>query len=136
MRPLPRVDVWAWPYWESARRGRLVIQRCHACDEAVFYPRPACPQCGRDTLVWEEASGKATVYSHTTVESYAPSAFTDEVPFVIAIVQLDEGPRMMTNLIGAEPNAFHCGMAVQVDFMAISDEITLPVFVPEEVSDA
>lgn len=136
MRPQPRIDAWAWPFWEAARQRRFIIQRCSACNEAVFYPRPACPQCGAESLAWEDASGKATIYSYTVVEAYPPSAFADEVPFVIAIVQLDEGPRMMTNIVGADPDSVHCDMRVAVDFQAISDEITLPVFRPEEAPHA
>jgi uncharacterized protein len=89
------------PFWRAARQHRLVVQRCVSCGAYQFYPRPFCLACSGLELEWAEVSGRATVYSKTTVRIPVVEELTP--PYVVAIVTLDEGPRLTTNLVGDEP---------------------------------
>lgn len=130
IKPVPIVNDWARPFWEAARQEKLVIQRCKDCDEYIFYPRIACPYCFSDNIEWVEASGKGTVYSYTVVENNAPSAFINDIPYVVAVVRLEEGVQMLSNIVGCEPCDVRCDMAVNVTFEKLDDEFTLPKFKP------
>ncbi len=126
--PLPRPTVVSKPYWDGCRRGELLFQRCRACSATVFNPAPACRQCLSSDLAWERSAGVGSVYSWTVVHRPQTPAFT--VPYAVAIVDLDEGYQMMSNVIGCRPDDVAIGMRVRVEFRAIDDEITLPYFVP------
>ena len=129
-KPVPVVASWSRPYWAAAKEGRLTIQQCTSCNKHVFYPRMVCPHCAADSLVWVEASGKGTVYSYTVVEANAPSAFLADMPFVIAVIRLEEGVQMLSNVIGCAPHTVKCDMPVQVTFEKLDGEFTLPKFKP------
>ena len=129
-KPIPPMNPWAEPFWAGTREGRLVIQKCADCGKHVFYPRLVCPFCFSERLDWIEASGRGTVYSHTLVRNNPPSAFIEDLPFTIAIVELEEGVRMMTNIVDCDPEVVHCDMPVEVTFERLTDEITLPKFRP------
>ena len=129
-RPKPRPTELSKPFWDAARRHELHIQRCTACGKHVFYPRYSCPHCGARGLEWVPASGRATVYSYTVARRATHPAFADRVPYVIAIVELAEGPRMTTNVVGCSPDDVHVGMAVQATFEDLDDEIALVNFEP------
>ena len=129
-KPVPIVNPWAKPFWEAARDKRLIIQKCEDCGKHIFYPRIACPHCFSDMVKWVEASGKGTIYSYTVVVSNAPSAFIGDMPYVIAIVKLDEGVQMLTNIVGCDPEQVRCDMPVEVTFEKLDDEFTLPKFRP------
>jgi hypothetical protein len=121
------------PFWEATREGRLLVQWCTACDRGVFYPRAFCPFCGGvGPLEWREASGRATV--HSAVVEHRPdaagAAFAHGAPYCIALVDLDEGVRMMTNVVGCPPDDVHCGMAVTVTWEPLSDGRQLALFTP------
>lgn len=124
--PVPTPDT--QPFWDGARAGELRLQRCRGCDRPYFYPRPACPQCGSDDVEWFTASGRATLTSYVISERAAPG-FT--APYVIAIVQLAEGPRMMTNIVGVEPRPelLPLDLALEVRFEDRGD-VSVPVFAP------
>jgi len=125
-KPVPIVNPWARPFWEAARENKLIFQRCKDCEKNVFYPRIACPHCFSDNLEWVEASGKGTVYTYN-----APSAFMNDMPFVIAVVKLEEeGVQMLTNIVGCEPEEVRCDMPVEVVFEKLDNEFTLPKFKP------
>jgi len=130
-RPLPDATPETREYWEGAKRGELRIERCQSCGKAYFYPRPFCPFCSSRDVAWFTASGRGRLYSYV-INQRPARGFEDFVPYVIAIVELDEGPRMMTNIIGVEPVPEHLpiGMRVEVTFERQSDEITLPLFRP------
>jgi hypothetical protein len=130
VKPLPQVNPCATPFWENTRQHRLVIQKCGDCSQYVFYPRLLCPFCHSEALSWVEASGKGTVYSFTVVQNNAPSAFLQDMPYVVAIVRLDEGVQMLTNIAGCPPDAVHCDMAVEVTFEKLDEYFTLPKFQP------
>ncbi|HLF31730.1 MAG TPA: Zn-ribbon domain-containing OB-fold protein [Xanthomonadales bacterium] len=129
-KPVPVVNTWARPFWDAAKEERLIIQKCAACGEHVFYPRIACPFCAAETLDWVEASGKGTIYSCTVVESNAPSAFLADMPYVIAVIRLQEGVRMLSNVVGCDPYSVHCEQPVEVTFEKLNDTFTLPKFRP------
>jgi uncharacterized OB-fold protein len=115
------------PYWEGLAQGELRIQRCNACSKAVFYPRLICPHCHADQLSWIAASGKGTIYSYTVVhQGFGP--FAADVPFVIAIVELEEGARMMSRIVDAPRERVAVGAAVRVTFESVGEDLTLPYF--------
>lgn len=127
-RPLPAFDSDSAHYWKEAREGRLTLQRCEDCRELQFYPRVLCVRCGSQTLTWQEMSGRATVYSFTTVHRQVEPGI--EPPYVVALVDLEEGPRLPTNLVDVQEDEVTIGLPVEVSFLPLSDEIGLPVFRP------
>jgi|SRR5215472_5395786 len=118
------------PYWEQARQGRLVVQHCAACDRIWHPPLPACPGCQSARTGWREVSGDGTVYTFTVVTHPTHFAFADQVPYVVAIVELAEGPRLVTGITGCAPEAVRVGMPVRVCYQRVADDITLPCFEP------
>jgi uncharacterized OB-fold protein len=128
-RFLPKPTPETLPYWQAARAGELHIQRCDDCERAYFPPRPFCPHCASRKVSWFRASGRATLYSYVIHHRPVPG-FTP--PYSIAVVELEEGPRMMTNIIGCPqtPEHLQLDMPLTVDFVAISDDISLPQFRP------
>ncbi len=115
------------PYWEGLRQGELRIQRCNSCSKAVFYPRSICPHCHSDQLAWIVASGKGAIYSYTVVhQAFGP--FAADVPFVIAIVELQEGARMMSRIVDAPRERVAVGAAVRVTFENVAEDLTLAYF--------
>lgn len=127
---LPIPDDYTRTWWDATARRRLLIVRCASCGEAHYYPRPFCPRCGGDEVAWEEASGDATLYTWSVVHQNDLPPFRDKVPYVAAVVDLAEGPRMMTNVIGAQPEALRVGMALRVDFEELDEGFHIPVFRP------
>lgn len=127
-KALPTPTPETAPYWEGARAGELRIQRCRDCASAYFYPRPYCPRCGSAEVEWFAASGRATLASYIISERAAPGF---EAPYVIAIVELAEGPRMMTNIVDVEPTPerLELDMPLEVRFED-RGEVAVPVFAP------
>jgi len=131
-KPRPVVNPWARPFWDGAAEGRLMIQQCRDCGTNVFYPRVACISCASDNLGWIEASGRGELYSYTVVRNNAPSAFAADVPYVVAVIRLEEGVQMLSNLVGWQEETLACDMPVEVVFERLDDEFTLPKFRPVE----
>ncbi|MHB8438153.1 MAG: Zn-ribbon domain-containing OB-fold protein [Acidimicrobiales bacterium] len=127
---LPIPDDYTRTWWDAAAEGRLLVVRCHSCHQAHYYPRPFCPRCGGPDVSWEQVSGRATLYTWSVVHQNDLPPFRDRVPYVAAIVDLDEGPRMMTIVVGAGPDELQAGMTLQVDFEALNEDFTIPVFRP------
>lgn len=127
---LPTADAETQPYWDAAGDGRLLVRRCTACGEAHFYPRRFCPSCWSDDVEWEQVSGHATLYTWSVVYSNDLPPFGERVPYVAAVVDLAEGPRMMTNIVGCEPDDLAIGMNLIVDFEQRTDDLSVPVFRP------
>lgn len=116
-RPLPDGDT--RPYWEGVARGELRIQRCETCGRHVFYPRALCPHCYAEQLVWVTASGDGVIYSYTVVHrAFGP--FAAQTPYVVALVELTEGVRMLTRIVGSEAEAIRIGAAVRVTFEEVA----------------
>jgi hypothetical protein len=116
------------PYWQAAREGRLVLQRCEACGRHQFYPRSICTACASERLTWRDASGRGHVKSFTVIRRAVSAAYEPEVPYVVALIALAEGPTLMSNVVGCAPEAVRIGAPVRVRFDAWSDAIHVPVF--------
>ena len=132
---LPTPDDETQPWWDACREGRLLIKRCRDCGEPHFYPRPFCPKCWSDAVEWEEASGRATLYTWSVVHRNDLPPWGDKVPYVAAVVDLEEGPRMMTNVVNCDADELKVGMTLQVTFEERTEEWTVPVFEPKVVPE-
>jgi hypothetical protein len=126
--PLPRPTALSRPHWDGCKEGVLRVQRCGACGHFVFIPQPLCTRCQSDALEWVASRGRGTVYSYTVVHRAPRPDFA--VPYVVAIVELEEGWHMLTNLVDVAPDAVRVGMPVEVKFLQMSEAITLPYFRP------
>ncbi|WBO65617.1 Zn-ribbon domain-containing OB-fold protein [Streptomyces camelliae] len=113
---VPETDAFTRPYWEAAAEGRLLIRRCGACGRAHHYPREFCPHCWSEDVTWEEASGRATLYTWSTVHRNDLPPFGERTPYIAAVVDLAEGPRMMTELVHCAQGAPAAGMALRVTY--------------------
>jgi uncharacterized OB-fold protein len=129
-KPIPRPTPETQPYWDGTRAGELRVQRCGACDEHYFYPRPFCPRCGSAGVEWVAVSGRARLHSYVISHRAAPG-FEGDVPYAIAVVELEEGPRLMTNIVGVEntPENLLLDMDLEVVFQERGDQC-VPVFRP------
>jgi uncharacterized OB-fold protein len=126
---VPVIDADSAPFWRGVAEHRLVAQKCAGCSRFVFYPRAVCPFCHSAELSWQELAGTGTVYS-LTVSRRAPSPeFADLVPYVVALIDLDEGCRMMSNIVGYDAGLARCGSRVRVEFQQVADGQVLPMFV-------
>ena len=126
-RPRPHIDSDTRPFWEGTRQGELRIQRCRDCGNVIFYPRSVCPKCMSDDIEWFKASGAGVIYSFVVVHR-APPGFQDDVPYVVALIDLAEGPRLMSRITGTDPALVEVGQPVTVVFESFDEEITLPLF--------
>lgn len=130
-RLIPPTTKLTEPYWDATSRGELVIQQCEKCKKRSFPPRANCSNCGSRDLVWERVSGNGVVYTYTVAHRSPHPVLLDQCPLVIAVVELEEGPRMMTNVVDCDPNEVEIGMKVQVAFESIDDsDKVLAVFKP------
>lgn len=127
---LPTIEDESRPFWDAAREGRFLVARCDACGTVHHYPRPFCPSCWSEDVSWQEASGRATVYTWSTVFVNDLNPFNTRVPYVAAVVELEEGPRVMTEIVDCEPADLSIGMPVEVAYRVLTDEVTRPVFRP------
>ena len=128
-KPLPTVVGEIRAYWDACRRGQLLIQRCEKCGEYQFYPRGICAHCWTESPAWVVASGKGTVWTYTVTYQNRTTGF-DQGPYVLALVELEEGVRMFTNIVDCDPGQVHIGMAVEVTFQRATDQISVPYFRP------
>lgn len=129
-KPLPRPTAISKPFWDATHEGRFVVQSCADCGHAQHPPRPHCLSCWSDTLEWKPASGKGQIYSFTVARRTSTKGFRDDTPYVVAIVETDEGARMTTNIVGCDPASLQIGMAVEVVLDRVTDTVTLPKFTP------
>jgi uncharacterized OB-fold protein len=135
---IPTVDAASAPYWEAARRGQLLIAECAACGKVHHYPRPFCPYCWSEDVRPTRASGTGTLYTYSTVYVNDLAPFKERLPYVAAIVELAEGPRLMTTIEGAHHADLRIGMPVTAVFRPVDDTDPdspfLTVFTPNEES--
>ncbi|MCA8929647.1 MAG: Zn-ribbon domain-containing OB-fold protein [Alphaproteobacteria bacterium] len=127
-KPVPAIDPDSAPYWEGAKAGKLMIQRCKATGQAFLYSRQLVPGVVESEVEWIEASGKGTIYSFTVARRPAGQAFADVTPYVIVSVELEEGARVMSNLVTDDPDSVAIGQPVEVVFDAVTDDLTIPKF--------
>lgn len=133
-KPLPAVTPEAKPFWDAAAQDQLVMQRCRDCRAWIWTPRPLCNECGSERLDWTPMSGKGTVYSFTVIRQVvgrgASKAFEPDIPYVVAWVDLEEGPRMITNIVGCPVEDVKLDMKLSVVFEKASETLRLPKFKP------
>ena len=127
-KPLPTVSDYNRPFWEGARRHELRMQRCNACRNAWAPNGPVCPHCFSDDYTWEKTSGRGKIASWVVFHKVYHPGFARDVPYSVALVELDEGPRIISNVVGVKNEDLKIGMPVEVVFEDINDEISLPKF--------
>lgn len=125
----PPIDAESRPFWEATREGRLCLPNCDDCNFVVFYPRSRCPACRSTSLEWVDLTGRGSIYSRTIVRR-APGRWREHTPYVVAYVELEEGPRMVTNIVDCDPEEVEIGLPVEVAFDPIEDGYALPRFRP------
>ena len=125
----PAPDAVSAPFWEAAARGELLIQECPSCGHRQFYPRALCTACGADAE-WLTRSGRGTVHTFTVIRQNRAKPFKDELPYVVAMIELDEGARMMGNVTGCDPDDVHIGMPVEVYFVEADEGVGVPFWRP------
>ena len=128
-RPLPIPTPTTQPFWDAIRDNKVMLQQCDDCSKWVFYPRTNCPHCLSNQLTWRQASGDATIYSFTIARRPTAPHFVDEIPQLIAVVELPEGVRMNTLIVNAEPHDLRVGMPLKPSFRKMNGE-TLLCFEP------
>ena len=127
---LPTPDDATRPFWDAARDGRFLIKRCRACGRGHYYPRPFCPHCWSGDVEWEQASGRATLYTWSVVRQNDLPPWPERVPYVAAVVDLEEGPRAMTDIVDCDVETLRVDLPLQVAFREVGDDVTVPMFRP------
>jgi uncharacterized protein len=123
----PIADVFTTPWWDACRDHRLLVRACASCGRLHFPPRPACPHCWSDMVDWQQVSGRGVLYTYSVVRENDLAPFGANLPYVPAIVELDEGPRLMTTVVESPSTSLVVGAAVEVVFVARGDW-TFPAF--------
>lgn len=129
-KPLPVLDPESQPYWDALKQHRLLLKHCRACQRSHHYPRELCPHCHSDDLEWKRAAGTGRIYSYTVARRPAGPAFKADTPYVVALVELDEGARLMTNIVTADVESVRIDQRVAVQFDDVTPDVTLPKFRP------
>jgi uncharacterized OB-fold protein len=129
-KPLPTISGETKPYWDHCRRGQLLVQKCDICGEYQFYPRGICANCWSNDIQWITSSGKGTVWTFTVTYQNGTTGFAEDVPYVLALVELEEGVRMFTNIVECDPRSVTIGMPVEVTFVQATNQISVPYFKP------
>lgn len=132
-KPLPQITPITQAFWDGAREGRLVMPRCRECRSWVWCPRPVCGECGSDNLEWTELSGRGKVFAFTVIREVVGRAlrgFAPDIPYVTAWIDLEEGPRFCSNIIGCPIEDVRIDMDVEVIFEDAGESVTLPKFRP------
>jgi uncharacterized OB-fold protein len=131
-KPLPAIQSWSKPFWDATRERRLLIQECRNCGKKIFYPKKYCPECRSTDIGWIESSGEGKVYSFSTLHLGVHPKFEGNAPYTIAIIELNEGVRLMSNIANCDLQDIQCDMPVKVTFEDVTEEITLPRFEPKK----
>ena len=129
-RPLPDPDETSVPFWEAAARGQIVIQRCASCEQVRHPPQPMCPSCNSFDAEWTRVSGRGRVWSWVVVHPPVLPAFAEKTPYNVAVVELDEGVRMIGNLLGLANEDIVEGMPVEATFEDVEGDVSLPQWKP------
>lgn len=130
MKPIPQADVDSQEFWDACARHELIMRRCKNCRNYHYPPSAICPVCFSMDLEWDRVSGKGEVYTYTIVRRPAGPDWEDAVPYVIAVVRLEEGVKMVTNIVDCAPEDVTIGMKVEVTFDDVTDKVSLPKFKP------
>lgn len=131
-KPLPEITDLTRPFWSAAREGKLFMQKCPSCGTIDFFPKPWCVECGKREREWVEVRKTGTVYSHTAASLVMMNlpGWKEDLPVILCLVDLDDGPRMYAQLTGCSPEEVRIGMRVEAHFTAISEEAGIPKFRP------
>jgi uncharacterized protein len=132
-KPIPVPSAESQAYWDGLRDRKLLMPRCDACGKYWFPPSLLCPHCNATNWTWTSTSGRGRIFSYVVYHRIYHPGFADEVPYAVAVIELDEGPRMVSNVIGIAPDKLACDLRVQVVYQPITDTITLPKFKPAAV---
>jgi uncharacterized OB-fold protein len=127
-RPLPEITPLTEPFWSALRERKLVVQRCDACQTLRFPPELGCFECGSMASTWQPMSGRATLWSWTVGHPPLLPFFAERAPWPVVVVQLEEGPRMVTNIIDVPVEQYEFGMWLVADYEDVADDVTLVVF--------
>lgn len=128
--PLPAMTTLSKEYWDGCKAEKLLYQQCKDCGEVIFFPKYLCPNCMSHNLEWLQSAGKGKILTFTVTYESAPPAFYAAVPYAVAIIELDEGYRMMSNIVECDFDTLECDMPVEVVFDPVTEEVTLPKFRP------
>jgi uncharacterized OB-fold protein len=127
---LPIIDAESEPFWAATKQRLFLIRHCTTCGRNHFYPRHYCPYCWSEACEWRPASGKGRIYSYTVIHHNDMPPFKDMLPYIVALIDLDEGVRVTANLIECTPDVVHVGLPVEVIYEHLNDDIALPQFRP------
>jgi uncharacterized OB-fold protein len=127
-RPAPMPDAESEAFWGGTLERKLLVQECSSCGHRQLYGRSLCTNCHAATLRWIESSGRGTIYSRTIIRQNPTRTFKHLIPFVVALIDLDDGPRLMSNVVGSPADEVQIGDRVRVTFQAVSDDAALPLF--------
>ena len=129
-KPLPHPTPETVEFWKATKERRLLLKKCSDCGHFFFYPRILCPDCLSTNVEWVPSKGTGTVHTFTIVHRAPSKGFEKDCPFAFALIELEEGPRMISNVVGCKPETVLIGMKVKVIFEDVNEEITLPKFEP------
>ena len=132
--PQPIVNADSAPYWAGARAGKLLIRKCKDCGTLHFMPRYLCPACWSNNLEWVQAAGRGTVHSFTEIRRASDPAFADKVPYVVALIDLEEGTRIVSNLCEIEADDVTIGLPVEAFIRKFDNGVALPLFRPRRIA--
>lgn len=130
-KPLPEITDANRPFWDGLRAGQLLLQKCDRCGHVRYPISHVCPECLEAGHEWVPMSGRGEVFSYVVFHQVYNKAFADDVPYNVALVQLDEGPRMFSNVVGVPNDEVAVGTRVRLVFDPVTEEVTLPRFTPE-----
>ena len=130
-KPIPRMDEESKPFWEACARHELYVQKCRSCGKIFYYPRSFCPEDLSQDFEWVKSSGKGKVYTFTITRQNQSPGFRDDLPYILAYVELEEGVRMLTNIVNCEPEEVKVGMPVELTYVDATPEISIPLFQPD-----
>lgn len=129
-KPRPRIDPVSQGFWDAARESRLTVQHCEDCDDRHYPGSPVCPNCLSSNQTWAAVSGRGTLLSWVRFHRAYWDSFRDDIPYAVILVGLEEGPLMISNLVGAEPETIAIGAPLEVAFDVVDNELALPKFRP------
>ena len=130
LKPLPKPTPLTQPFWDGVREHELRVQKCGSCGKLRHLPKPWCPDCLSEEVTWVPLTGRGQVYTYTVMHRAPAPSFADELPYVVALVELEEGVKMISNVVECPPEQVTVGMPVKVVFEDISDEAAMFKFAP------
>ena len=129
-KPLPLITETSKVFYDGCKRGELLYQFCQTCDEVIWLPKQFCPKCMSRDLEWKPSTGKGKIYMFTVTSDFCPPQFMEDLPYAVAVIRMDEGYKMMSNIVECDFDALRIDMPVEVVFEPVTEEITLPKFRP------